>query len=399
MNKLFQEAYPILDKIVQAGYEAYFVGGSVRDHLLQKKIHDIDIATSATPDEVKDIFPNTVDIGIQHGTVMVIWNQQTYEITTFRSESSYINYRKPSEVTFIRSLLEDLKRRDFTMNAMAMNRNGEIIDYFDGKSALKYKKIVTVGKASERFSEDALRMMRAVRFISTLGFSLEEETKQAIVSNRHLLKEIAVERITSEFEKLLQGEERSNAVSMMVETALYEFLPFLTTRRKELELAARLDTKHLLLEEMWALLLLLLELEEKKDGEKFLRAWKLSNKQMKRILSIVKCAVEHDALKKWTNLDLYSYGFDLVCSVEKIQNTLEEKEVVTSFPEIRKQYDHLPIRKKEDLVINGQDIIRWSNKPAGPWIKNMFSIIEKAVLENKVANEKQALKEWLKSVE
>lgn len=133
----FKEALPIINKIEEAGYEAYFVGGAVRDHLLNKQIHDIDIASSATPEEIKSIFPHTIDVGIAHGTVMVIWDQHTYEITTFRTESTYRDYRRPEQVYFVRELKEDLKRRDFTINAMAMDKNGHVIDYFNGKESFR----------------------------------------------------------------------------------------------------------------------------------------------------------------------------------------------------------------------------------------------------------------------
>lgn len=135
MRKLdseFMKALPVIQKIQEAGYEAYFVGGSVRDRILKKPIADVDIATSAFPMEVKEIFPRTVDVGIEHGTVMVLFEGEGYEVTTFRTESTYQDYRRPDTVTFVRSLEEDLKRRDFTVNALAMNSEGELIDYFGG---------------------------------------------------------------------------------------------------------------------------------------------------------------------------------------------------------------------------------------------------------------------------
>lgn len=151
------------------------------------------------------IFPRTVPVGIAHGTVMVIERGVSYEVTTFRKEGRYEDYRRPKDVTFVRSLNEDLQRRDFTMNAIAMNEYGEIIDPFGGVEALKQRIIETVGDAAERFNEDALRMMRALRFVSQLGFSLSLKTKQAIIQYGHLLQHIAVERIAVEFEKLLLG--------------------------------------------------------------------------------------------------------------------------------------------------------------------------------------------------
>ena len=147
----FKQALPIIDKIEEAGFEAYFVGGSVRDTLLNKPINDVDIATSAKPNEIKEIFPKTIDVGIEHGTVMVLWKDASYEITTFRTESTYQDFRRPDTVEFVRSLKEDLKRRDFTINALAMDRDGKIIDYFNGQKDLENNLIKAVGIPEERF--------------------------------------------------------------------------------------------------------------------------------------------------------------------------------------------------------------------------------------------------------
>ena len=183
----FKAAIPILKKIEAAGYEAYFVGGSVRDAILGLPIHDVDIASSAYPAEIKRIFKRTADTGIEHGTVMVLDHGTGYEVTTFRTESRYQDFRRPDHVTFVRSLAEDLKRRDFTINALAVRHDGTIIDLFDGLKDLQHHQLRAVGNPHERFHEDALRMMRAVRFESQLGFGIEPATKAAIADNAKLL--------------------------------------------------------------------------------------------------------------------------------------------------------------------------------------------------------------------
>ena len=216
----FAEALPILEQIEAAGFEAYFVGGSVRDNLLGLPIHDVDIATSAYPAEIKQIFKRTVDTGIQHGTVMILDHGNGYEVTTFRTETGYQDFRRPDSVTFVRSLEEDLKRRDFTINALAMRADGEIIDLFDGIADLKAHKIRAVGVADERFHEDALRMMRAVRFESQLGFSVTETTQAAIEKHAALLEKIAIERIHVEFMKLMQRIERQNGLRTFIDTEI-----------------------------------------------------------------------------------------------------------------------------------------------------------------------------------
>ncbi|HRK99784.1 MAG TPA: CCA tRNA nucleotidyltransferase, partial [Trichococcus flocculiformis] len=176
----FQKAIPIIEAIERAGYEAYFVGGSVRDALLHLDISDVDIASSAMPEEIQRIFPITFDVGIQHGTVMVLHERETYEITTFRTESKYEKFRRPEKVEYVRSLQDDLKRRDFTINAIAIDRHGNIKDFFSGQEDLANKLIRAVGNPEERFREDALRMMRAARFVSQLDFEIEQATKEAI---------------------------------------------------------------------------------------------------------------------------------------------------------------------------------------------------------------------------
>lgn len=206
MPKEFLDAKPIIDTIEAAGFEAYFVGGSVRDTLLGLPIHDVDIATSAYPEEVKKLFKRTVDTGIEHGTVMILDHGNGYETTTFRTESGYQDYRRPDSVQFVRSLKEDLNRRDFTINALALRHDGTIVDYFDGLTDLNERRIRAVGNPEHRFNEDALRMMRAVRFASQLNFEIEPETVAAIQHHGPLLTKIAVERIHVEFVKMLLGQ-------------------------------------------------------------------------------------------------------------------------------------------------------------------------------------------------
>ena len=193
----------ILKRLQSHGYEAYIVGGCVRDALLGREPEDWDITTSALPLEVKALFPNsTVDTGIQHGTVMVIKGGVGYEVTTYRVDGEYKDGRHPSNVTFTRSLTEDLKRRDFTINAFAWDENG-LIDCFNGIQDLQDKVIRCVGNPDERFNEDALRIMRAVRFSAQLGFVIETQTRAMISKYAARLADISMERIRVEFEKTL----------------------------------------------------------------------------------------------------------------------------------------------------------------------------------------------------
>ena len=193
----------IISTLAAAGYEAYAVGGCVRDALLGREPADWDITTSASPYQVKALFARTIDTGIQHGTVTVMLGKEGFEVTTYRLDGEYEDCRHPKEVVFTKSLLEDLKRRDFTINAMAYNEERGLVDEFDGVGDLKRGIIRCVGEARERFQEDALRMLRAVRFAAQLGFVLDEQTKQAICELRENLRKVSAERIQTELVKLL----------------------------------------------------------------------------------------------------------------------------------------------------------------------------------------------------
>ncbi len=196
----------IINALQAKGYEAYAVGGCIRDSLLGKVPHDWDITTSALPAEVKSIFAHTIDTGIRHGTVTVMQHGEGYEVTTYRIDGEYEDGRHPRQVTFTRSLQEDLKRRDFTINAMAYNESDGLVDLFGGREDLGSGIIRAVGEARERFAEDALRMLRAVRFAAQLGFEVDRDTAEAITDLADTLSRISAERIRSELEKLLLSD-------------------------------------------------------------------------------------------------------------------------------------------------------------------------------------------------
>lgn len=193
----------IINILETAGFEAYAVGGCVRDTLLGRTPNDWDITTSARPEQVKELFHRTVDTGLAHGTVTVLMDKEGFEVTTYRVDGEYEDGRHPKEVTFTASLEEDLKRRDFTINAMAYNHRKGLVDLFDGQKDLEGKVIRCVGDPLERFTEDALRIMRAVRFSAQLGFSLETDTRKALSVLAPNLKHVSAERIQVELVKLL----------------------------------------------------------------------------------------------------------------------------------------------------------------------------------------------------
>lgn len=196
----------VLDTLHAQGYEAFVVGGCVRDSLLRKEPADWDVTTSALPKETKACFPRTADTGIQHGTVSVILNHEPVEVTTYRIDGTYSDGRHPDAVSFARTLREDLARRDFTINAMAYDQEHGLVDPYGGQADLAQGLIRCVGDPEKRFGEDALRILRALRFASVLGFSIENTTESAIYDMAERARQVAVERICVEFQKLLLGD-------------------------------------------------------------------------------------------------------------------------------------------------------------------------------------------------
>lgn len=209
------DVYFILNRLGECGYTAHIVGGCVRDMLIGKAPTDYDITTSATPDETKEVFSDfrTVDTGIKHGTVTLIYNGTPYEITTYRTEGAYSDNRHPDSVSFTRNLSLDLSRRDFTVNAMCADKDGNLTDLYGGLGHLSAGIISAVGCAKERFFEDALRILRAIRFSSTLGFSLDAETAAAVHECLPLLDNVSVERTYSELYKLVCGKSAYAVIS------------------------------------------------------------------------------------------------------------------------------------------------------------------------------------------
>lgn len=214
MIKLPYQVSTAIDLLNEAGFEAYIVGGCVRDFLLHRTPYDFDITTNALPAQTYNIFKNfrRIDIGKAHGTIAVIIDNMQIEITTYRIDGEYNDKRRPEKVSYTTSLKKDLARRDFTINAMAYNSKTGLVDYFDGKSSIEKKEIKCVGNPTFRFEEDALRIMRAVRFSSQLDFSIEEQTKIQIFNQKENLMFVSAERIRSELDKLLLGKNPYDAL-------------------------------------------------------------------------------------------------------------------------------------------------------------------------------------------
>ena len=388
---LFLEALPVMQQLVDAGYEAYFVGGSVRDMLLHKPISDVDIATSATPQEVKEIFPHTVDVGIEHGTVMVIYHKEGYEVTTFRTEEGYEDFRHPDKVTFVRSLEEDLKRRDFTINALAIGIDDQLIDFFDGIGDLERQCIRCVGDAKERFNEDALRMFRAVRFVGQLGFQIEEETKNAISLLKMNLSKVAVERMKVEFEKMIQSSYRKDALKLFVETGLYQACPLFDGKGEILLKLAEFPIKEMSVLQAWILFVDELKLSDK-EVTHLLKSWKSSNEQIRDVLVGYKTYRARKE-EEWNFFLAYDCPYEVACEVEQL---LIVQDKSSSMEGLEATYHSLPIRSMNDIHLNGHDIIRILKlDKKGPIIGQVLKTVEKMILEQSIFNDAEVLETYV----
>ncbi|MGL4772878.1 MAG: CCA tRNA nucleotidyltransferase [Clostridium sp.] len=210
----------IINTLSSNGYEGFMVGGCIRDLLLNKTPHDYDIATSAPPEDTLKLFDKTIPTGLKHGTITILINNTPYEVTTYRTEGEYKDNRRPEEVIFVSNIKEDLSRRDFTINAFAYNETDGLIDYFNGFEDLNNQLIRCVGDSDKRFKEDALRMMRAIRFSSQLDFDIEENTLKAIKSNSNLITNISNERIRDELCKILLSKNPRKGFLLLKDTGL-----------------------------------------------------------------------------------------------------------------------------------------------------------------------------------
>lgn len=383
MPSEFQKALPILTKIKEAGYEAYFVGGSVRDVLLERPIHDVDIATSSYPEETKAIFNRTVDVGIEHGTVLVLENGGEYEITTFRTEDVYVDYRRPSQVSFVRSLEEDLKRRDFTVNALALDENGQVIDKFRGLIDLEQKRLRAVGKAEERFEEDALRIMRGFRFAASLDFDIEAATFEAMRSHSPLLEKISVERSFTEFDKLLMAPHWRKGISAMIACQAYDYLPGLKQQEAGLNhliVSLKDNFTFSVHHQAWAYVMISLAIE---DPKSFLKAWKTSNdfqRYVTKLIALYRIRQE----RSFEKLDIYQYGKEMASLVEGLRKA---QSLSVDMDHIEALDQALAIHNKYDIVLNGSHLIKDFGMKPGPQLGLMLEKVELAIVEGRLDND------------
>ncbi|MBS4761428.1 CCA tRNA nucleotidyltransferase [Carnobacteriaceae bacterium zg-ZUI252] len=391
MKNHFEQAYPVLDKIEKAGFQAYFVGGCVRDYLLNKTIADVDIATSAYPQEIKSIFQTTFDVGIEHGTVLVLYHQVGYEITTFRTESTYQDFRRPDQVTFVRDLKDDLMRRDFTINALAMDKSGKIFDYYNGQNDLHEGIIRAVGSPTERFHEDALRMMRGVRFSAQLGFDIEPKTLRGIAENAHLLEKIAVERIAVELQKLFASTNKQKGIHYLLEANLHRYCPQMAHLSEAL---LKLATLPVFKDDYvnWGLLMYFGQLTIH-EAKSFLKKWKLSNEIINKSIALMEVIAYRLSCDKFENTFLFLHEEDVV---ENAQQFLSYTCDTFVYEDTALLFSQLPLRSTKDLAVNGRDIMQLLNRhQSGAFIGEIIKTLTHKVLSLELKNTKNDLSHYI----
>lgn len=393
----------IINELEKNNFQAYIVGGCVRDYILGLEPKDWDITTSALPQEIKQIFNHTVDTGIKHGTITVILNHKNFEVTTYRIDGDYKDSRHPEQVTFTKNIDEDLSRRDFTMNAIAYNKNNGFVDTFNGIEDIKNKIIRGVGDADLRFKEDALRIMRAVRFSAQLNFTIENNTLKAIIQNAELLKNISIERIRDEFTKFILSDYLQNIDIIEQANLLKYFLPEVI---KTLE-----EKKNYIINSLLKLpkdviirFALLLSDYSDKEASQILKRLKFDNSTIKQVSKIIKYNKENLSPNKYNLRKLISLTD--VDTLEKIiiiqkatAKTLVDKkafhlieEAENNFKQIIKDKDCCTLKQ---LAINGNDLKK-EFKLGGVEIGNLLYNALEEVLTEPSKNQRNYLMEVIR---
>lgn len=382
----------VIGKIREHGFEAFAVGGCVRDTLLDREPGDWDITTSARPEEIKGIFGKTVDTGLQHGTVTVIKNRSGYEVTTYRIDGEYHDGRHPESVEFTSNLKEDLKRRDFTINAMAYSHETGIVDEFGGMDDLKNKVIRCVGLAHDRFTEDALRILRAIRFAAQLGFEIEEETYRAISDIAPNLKMVSKERIQVEMTKLLLSDHPEK-VLMVEATGISPYVtadfPAVFGRLGIAKLKTLPKEKSV----RWAGFLRHMNPAKVRA---ILKGLKLDNETIDNARMMVEAAQtplvpEKPQIRRFLSR-MSRYQFEGCLLLKELDGREQVAEIRRLWQEIEEAGDCISLK---NLAVNGGDLMRAGMKQGKEFGEILAWLLE-LVLEEPALNEKEVLMEKVK---
>ncbi|WP_334077127.1 CCA tRNA nucleotidyltransferase [Paenibacillus sanfengchensis] len=418
----------VLKRLQEHGHQAYFVGGCVRDEIMGRPVHDMDIATSARPEEVLALFERTVPTGLQHGTVTVLAEQEAFEVTTFRKEADYEDHRHPTRVEFVDGLLEDLRRRDFTMNAIAADAGGNLTDPFGGRRDIEAGVLRCVGDAGERFDEDALRMMRAIRFASVFGFRPVKSLWSALKSSRSKISFIAIERIRAEFEKMLLGPDPLRGLVLL---QLSDLLPYikapvppaaLRPLAGDNALAAMKALAAVPPEESPELRYTLLLQGIGVGGEEaaeLMKRWTFPNAIARRTADLIlfdelwksrreEAGGSRQLREHWVALQL-RFGKHMAALWLKRERRLlavrfaEAPEKLQAELDLMNErearwHEEIPIHTLKELAIRGEDVIRATGRKGGPWLGRLMDRLLFMVASGELPNAREILLEQAKVV-
>ena len=361
-DRMLESALKLLKELTSHDYKAYIVGGFVRDYLLGRESQDIDVCTNATPKEIKEVFEDSFLPTEDYGSVVVNKYGVRFEITTFRKEFSYQDHRKPVEIQYIDDLYQDLLRRDFTINAICIDENGEVIDFLGGRDDLERKLIRTIGDAADRFHEDALRILRAIRFATVLDFQLDASVSSAILETRHLLSELSYQRKKEELDKIFASGHADKGIDLLLQYHLDKNL--------ELEKLSQVENTDSVIG-IWSVL----------DVDLL---YPFSNNEKEMMADIRKAM----SLNNLDPMALYEYGL-YVNSVAGEMKGLDKKKITES-------YNALIIHSRSDLDVTSEEIMECLDREPGEYLSDIYEDIEREVLYRRLPNQKQKLLSYIK---
>ena len=356
-----EKALEILNILNSKGYESYIVGGFPRDKLLGYKTNDIDICTSATPKEILEVFDNVIVSDMQYGSVVIAYKGFKYDVTTFRKEIKYESNRKPIKIKYIKNIKKDLLRRDFTINTFCINKEGKTIDILGIREDLDKRILKTVGNPKYKIKEDALRILRCIRFATTLDFEIDSKTKHYLSKYSYLLKKLSMNRKKEELDKIFSSTNKEKGIKLLNELNLINSLDIN-------KLSTIIPCTDLI--GIWCQL----------EVDEIYPFTKLEKEQMLLLRELL----------KYANIDnylLYKYGLYLCTVYADIKGISKRK--------LNTMYKEMPIKSKKEIEINALEITTILNKKPGKYIKEIIVDIEKNILNNKLRNDKEEIKNFI----
>lgn len=373
----FETGKCILNKLIEKNFEAYFVGGFVRDHILKIESNDIDITTNASPSQIKDIFPNTKETGIQYNSIIIVENEFEFEITTFRQDVEYIDNRHPI-ISYAKTLKEDLKRRDFTINSLAMDADGNIIDEFGGLLDIKNKLIKTIGDPNIKFKEDSLRILRAIYLVSKLNFDIEQETFKAMYENRSLISNLSNFRIKEEFSKMIKYNSNNKYLYYLIKCEIACLFPGLN---KGINYIYNND---IIVKEEMDFYSICFYYE--KDNIDFWQFTKEFKKELEKLLNLVE--------KNITKYDIFLNGEIAIAKSIKLKQLLNIESM--KLDELKMIVQTMPISKISDIDFNFGQLSEVVKNQDNKSYKNIKQKICIEIIEKRLDNKKEDIVSYIK---